>query len=217
MSTKTKRSTELNLIFFSKFKSSNNSCYLEEDLGYSTCCRNRLRISGLPQPSGKLKIELGFVLLVDDFKEDGIDDDVAVHVDVETVGPPEQPGRAAYVDGGVQDHLPSGYVGEEAGGVVRDEFEAVEPCRESEQLARLGGLGAGVDLGGAYQGAVVDDGHDGRRVLDGDKVGIRVVDSEDELGVDYGEVEFEGVEGNGDQMEGWIPWFPLYDRHRRRS
>lgn len=76
------------------------------------------------------------------------------------------------------------------------ELDSVESSREAEQLAGACGLGAGLDLCGAEQGTVVEDGHGGGGVVDGDDVWVSDVDGEDELGVEDGEVELEGVKAD---------------------
>lgn len=159
---------------------------------------------------------LGVVLLVDDVEEDGVDDDTAVDVDTEAVRPPEDLGGAGDVNGGVEGHLTAGGVGEESRDVV-GELEAVKAGREVEELAGHGGLGAGVEEGGAEVGAGVKYGDDGGSVVDGDEVGVGDVDGEGEVDVEEGEVEAEGGEGDGDEVEGGVSWPTEDDDGGRRS
>ena len=104
--------------------------------------------------------------------------------------PPQHLRGTTDIHSRVQHHLAPRHVSQELDGVV-SELHAVEPSREAEQLARLRTLGAGLDLGGAQQGAVVEDGHGGGGVVDGHDVGVGDVDGEDELDVEDWEVELE--------------------------
>ena len=139
---------------------------------------------------GDKDLQLRLVLLFHDVKKQRINGYVTVHVHHELMIPPQDLGGAGDVDGGVEHHLPLGDVGDEAGGVV-GELEAVEAGGEAEELAGLGGLGAGQDVSGAEEGAFVEDGHGGGGVVDGSDVGVGDVDGEDEVGVEEGEVELE--------------------------
>lgn len=154
--------------------------------------------------SGEQELGLRVALLLDDVEVDGVDDDVALDVDAEGVSPEEDPRRADDVDGGAERHLPAGGGGEQRLGVV-GELEAGEARGEAEDAARGGLQRAGQDLGGAEQGAVVEDGEGRRRVADGGGVGVGDMDGEDELHVQQGEIELEGGELDGDQVEGGVP------------
>jgi len=54
----------------------------------------------------------------------------------------------------------------------------VEAGGEAEELAGAGWLGAGLDLSGAEEGTLVEDGHGGGGVVDGSNVGVGHVDGE---------------------------------------
>ncbi|GMN60181.1 hypothetical protein TIFTF001_029270 [Ficus carica] len=143
---------------------------------------------------------------------------MAVHVDPELVVPPQDPRRAADIHGGVEQHLSLGHVGEEPSPVV-SQPETVEPGRQPQELARPRRLGAGLDVGRAEELALVEDGHGGGGVMDGGDVGIGDVDGQDELGVEDWEVELEGGEVDGNQMESGVLWLgsdQCRRRHRRR-
>lgn len=52
--------------------------------------------------------------------------------------------------------------------------------------------------------------------MNGDDVGVGDVDCQKELGVEGGEVELEGGEADGDEMEGRILGLRAYKRRHRR-
>lgn len=159
------------------------------------------------------QIQLRPGLLVDDVEKNRVHHHVAVHVYPKPVGPPQHLGRTGDIDRGIERHLPVRHVGQDTGSVV-GELDPVEAGREVEEAAGAGGLRAGVDLSGAEEGAVVEDGHGGGGVLDGDDVGVGDVDGEDELHVEGGDVELEGGEADGDEVEGGVLGSSDEDRGR---
>lgn len=80
--------------------------------------------------------------------------------------------------------------------MVSQQLQPVESSRKPQHLAGLGGLGAGVYLGGAEVRAVVEDRHGRRGVVDGRDVGVGDVYGEDDLGIEDWEVELEGGEAD---------------------
>ncbi|RDX63274.1 hypothetical protein CR513_58314, partial [Mucuna pruriens] len=102
---------------------------------------------------------------------------MAIHVDLKAMVPPQNPGGAGDIDGGVEDHLAACDVLNKAGGVV-GELERLEASREAEELTGAGRLGAGLDLSRAEEGTLVEDGHGGGGVVNGGDVGVGDVDGE---------------------------------------
>lgn len=143
--------------------------------------------------SSKKELKLGSIFLIQYIKEHGINGEMAVHVDLELVTPPQHFCDSPNVHARVQNHLPFRDVGDEPAAVV-GQLEAVEPGRETEDLAGPGLLRPGVDPGRAEEGAVVEDGHGGGGVVDGGHVGVGDVDGQDELGVHHRRLHFEGSE-----------------------
>lgn len=140
--------------------------------------------------SSNKNIQLGLVFLINDVKKQRINGDVTVHVDHKLVLPPQNFGRTSNIHSGVEHHLALAHVGDKAGGVV-GQLEPVEPSREAEQLAGLGGLRAGVDVSRAEERAFVEDGHSGGGVVNGGDVGVGDVDGEHDVGVEDRDVELE--------------------------
>lgn len=124
--------------------------------------------------------KLGGVFLINDVEKHGIDGDVAVHVDLEVMVPPHDPGGAGDINRGVEEHLAARDVVEEARGVV-SELERVEACGEAEELAGAGRLGAGLNLSRAEKRTLVEDGHGSGGVVDGGDIRVGDVDREENL------------------------------------
>lgn len=150
---------------------------------------------------------VGSVLLLDHIQEHRIDGHAAPNSGPKTVGPPQDASRAVDFNRGIEPHLPLGDVGQEPPGVVRQQLHPVEPGRHPHELARARPLGAGGELGCAEESAVVEDGNGGGAVGDGGGVGVGDVNGEGELGVQEGEVEGEGGEADGYQLEARVPRF----------
>lgn len=105
-------------------------------------------------------------------------------IDVHLKGmiPPHNLSGAGNINGSIKHHLAAGDIVDEARGVVC-KLERVEASGEAEELAGARGLGAGLDLSGAEEGAVVEDGHGSGGVVDGNDVRVSDVDSEEKLSV----------------------------------
>lgn len=168
----------------------------------------------------KLSIEnlhLRLAILINHIKKHRIDDDVAVHVYLEPLSPPtpQHLGLPLDIHGGLQLHLSARHVSRELGGAPR-ELLPLEASRQAQDPAGVGALRAGVHPRRAEQRALVEDGHGGGAVLDGDDVGVADVHGEDEIGVERrGEVDPEGGELDGGQVEGGVPG--TANHHRRDS
>lgn len=118
---------------------------------------------------------------------------MTIHVHLKLVIPQQNPRCAGDIHSGVEHHLPLRHVGNKASSVL-GQLQPVEPSRQPEQLARFGGLRAGLDLGRAEKRAVVEDGHGGGGVVDGGDVGVGDMYGEDEVSFEDWEVELEGGE-----------------------
>lgn len=146
------------------------------------------------------------IFLINDIKENGINGDTAIHVDLESMIPPQNLGGAANINSSVEQHLALSDIRNKVGCVLC-ELESVESSGESEELAGPGWLRTGLNRSRAEEGALVEDGHVGGGVVDWGDVGVGDVDGEEELGVEEWEVELEGSEVDGDEMEGRVLWF----------
>lgn len=143
----------------------------------------------------KKELKLRSVFLIKDIKEDGINGEMAVHVDLEFVTPPQHFRKTPNVHTRIQNHLSLGHVGDEPAAVV-GQFQAVEPGWKTQNLTRPGLLRTGIDLGRAEEGTLVENGHSGGGVVDGSDVGVGDVDGEDELRIHHRRFELEGSELN---------------------
>lgn len=124
--------------------------------------------------------KFGGVFLINNIKKNRIDGDMAIHVYLELMVPPNDLSGAGNIDGSIKDHFAARDVMEEARGVV-GELERVEASGEAEELAGARGLGAGLDLSGAEEGALVEDGHGRGGVVDWCDVWVGDVDCEKNL------------------------------------
>ncbi|KAM1100282.1 hypothetical protein FF1_006721 [Malus domestica] len=157
----------------------------------------------------KTNLHLRLIFLINNIKKNRINGQVTIHVDLKLVVPPQNPCRTDNIHSGVQHHLPPRRVGNKASGVV-GHLEAVEASWKEDLLGGLGGLRACLDLGGTEEGALVEDGHGGGGVVDGGDVGVGDLDGEDELGVEEWEVELEGGQLDGHDVEGGVLWLGRY-------
>ncbi|KAI9072708.1 hypothetical protein K1719_045355 [Acacia pycnantha] len=135
-------------------------------------------------------VQLRAVFLINNIQEQGINGDMAIHVHLELVFPPENLGRTTDIHSGVEHHLTLGDISHKARGVV-GQFQAVKSSREVEQLAGAGRLRAGLHLGRAQKRTLVVDGHGGRGVVDRGDVGVGDVYGEGEAGIEDWKVELQ--------------------------
>lgn len=138
---------------------------------------------------------------------------MTIHVHLEFMVPPQHLGGPPNIHRRVQHHLPPRHVGEELLSVV-GQLEAAEPSWEAEHLAGPRRLRAGLDRSRSEERAGVEDRHLGVGVVDGGDVGVSDVDGEDHLGVEGGEVELEGGEFDGDEVEGGVAGLGRDDERR---
>lgn len=124
-------------------------------------------------------------------------------MNLELPAPPHHLGGAADIHRRVQHHFPPPHIRREFPGVV-GHLGPAKPSWKPKQLAGAGRLAAGPDGGRTDERAGVEDGHGRVGVLDGDDVGVGDVDGEDHLGVEGGEVELEGGEVDGDEVESGV-------------